>query len=248
MRVITSLLFVAWLYLSMAIMGLLFLPFLVLPRSATMFGIRVFTRVVMVGLRLICGIRTEIRGREHMPEGPVIYAGKHQCMYDIFIPFLVLRDPAIIMKKELLWYPFLGWYALKSEMIPIDRAGTTKTLKAMVVEVKKRAANYRQIVIFPEGTRRAPGAPVAYQAAGLSAIAKAVEAPIVPVATNAGLCWPGRGFMRRSGTIVYEILPPIPAGLPRKELMARLEAALEPATDALVAEGLAVQGRELPTV
>jgi 1-acyl-sn-glycerol-3-phosphate acyltransferase len=248
MRVITSLLFVAWLYLSMAIMGLLFLPFLVLPRSATMFGIRVFTRVVMVGLRLICGIRTEIRGREHMPEGPVIYAGKHQCMYDIFIPFLVLRDPAIIMKKELLWYPFLGWYALKSEMIPIDRAGTTKTLKAMVVEVKKRAANYRQIVIFPEGTRRAPGAPVAYQAAGLSAIAKAVEAPIVPVATNAGLCWPGRGFMRRPGTIVYEILPPIPAGLPRKELMARLEAALEPATDALVAEGLAVQGRELPTV
>lgn len=248
MRVITSLLFVAWLYLSMAIMGLLFLPFLVLPRSATMFGIRVFTRVVMVGLRLICGIRTEIRGREHMPEGPVIYAGKHQCMYDIFIPFLVLRDPAIIMKKELLWYPFLGWYALKSEMIPIDRAGTTKTLKAMVVEVKKRAANYRQIVIFPEGTRRAPGAPVAYQAAGLSAIAKAVEAPIVPVATNAGLCWPGRGFMRRAGTIVYEILPPIPAGLPRKELMARLEAALEPATDALVAEGLAVQGRELPTV
>jgi len=248
MRVITSLLFVAWLYLSMAIMGLVFLPFLVLPRSATMFGIRVFTRVVMVGLRLICGIRTEIRGREHMPEGPVIYAGKHQCMYDIFIPFLVLRDPAIIMKKELLWYPFLGWYALKSEMIPIDRAGTTKTLKAMVVEVKKRAANYRQIVIFPEGTRRAPGAPVAYQAAGLSAIAKAVEAPIVPVATNAGLCWPGRGFMRRPGTIVYEILPPIPAGLPRKELMARLEAALEPATDALVAEGLAVQGRELPTV
>jgi 1-acyl-sn-glycerol-3-phosphate acyltransferase len=248
MRVITSLLFVAWLYLSMAIMGLVFLPFLVLPRSATMFGIRVFTRVVTLGLRLICGIRTEIRGREHMPEGPVIYAGKHQCMYDIFIPFLVLRDPAIIMKKELLWYPFLGWYALKSEMIPIDRAGTTKTLKAMVVEVKKRAANYRQIVIFPEGTRRAPGAPVAYQAAGLSAIAKAVEAPIVPVATNAGLCWPGRGFMRRPGTIVYEILPPIPAGLPRKELMARLEAALEPATDALVAEGLAVQGRELPTV
>jgi len=248
MRVITSLLFVLWLYLSMAIMGLMFLPFLALPRSATMFGIRIFTRVVRVGLRLICGIRTEIRGREHMPEGPVIYAGKHQCMYDIFIPFLVLRDPAIIMKKELLWYPFLGWYALKGEMIPIDRAGTTKTLKAMVVEVKKRAANYRQIVIFPEGTRRAPGAPAAYQAAGLSAIAKAVEAPIVPVATNAGLCWPGRGFMRRPGTIVYEILPPIPAGLPRKELMARLEAALEPATDALVAEGLAVQGRELPPV
>ena len=247
MRVVTSLLFVIWMYLWMAVLGLLFLPALVLPRPATLLGIRVFTRVVGVGLRLICGISTEIRGREHMPEGPVIYAGKHQCMYDVFIPFLVMRDPAIIMKKELLWYPFLGWYALKAAMIPIDRAGTTKTLKAMVAAAKERADNYRQIVIFPEGTRKAPGAPPDYHAAGLSALAKAIEAPIVPVATNAGLCWPGRGLLRRKGKIVYQILPPIPAGLPRRDLMTRLQAELEAGTDALVKEGLAVQGRELPS-
>ncbi|MGB2178542.1 lysophospholipid acyltransferase family protein [Hyphomonas sp.] len=246
MRVFTSLLFVVWLYLWMAILGILFLPALILPRWATIFGIRTYTRIVRLGLRLICGISTEIRGRENMPEGPVLYAGKHQCMYDVFIPFLVMRDPAIIMKKELLWYPFLGWYALKAAMIPIDRAGTTKTLKAMVGEAKIRAENYRQIVIFPEGTRKAPGAPPEYHAAGISALAKAIEAPIVPVATNAGLCWPGRGFLRRPGKIIYQILPPIPAGLPRKEMMAKLQGELEPATDALVKEGLAVQGRELP--
>jgi 1-acyl-sn-glycerol-3-phosphate acyltransferase len=116
----------------------------------------------------------------------------------------------------------------------------------MVGEAKKRAENYRQIVIFPEGTRKAPGAPPEYHAAGISALAKAIEAPIVPVATNAGLCWPGRGFLRRPGKIVYQILPPIPGGLPRRDMMARLQGELEPATDALVKEGLAVQGRELP--
>ncbi|MEZ5946119.1 MAG: lysophospholipid acyltransferase family protein [Hyphomonas sp.] len=247
MRFVTSLLFVIWMYGWMGLLGILFLPALLLPRAAVLFGIRTFTRMVRIGLKLICGIDTEIRGLEHMPTGPVIYAGKHQCMYDVFIPFLVMKDPAIIMKRELLWYPVLGWYALKAAMIPIDRAGTTKTLKAMVAEAKKRAEAYRQIVIFPEGTRRAPGAPADYHAAGIAALAKAIEAPVVPVATNAGLCWPGRGLMRRPGRVVYEILPPLPAGLPRKDLMARLEAALEPATEALVKEGLAVQGRDLPT-
>lgn len=248
MRVFTSLLFVIWLYFWMALLGILFLPTLILPRPAIMFGIRLYTRIIGFGLQMICGISTQIRGREHMPEGPIIYAGKHQCMYDVFIPFLVTRDPAIIMKRELLWYPFLGWYALKSAMIPIDRAGNTKTLKAMTAAARERAGHYRQIVIFPEGTRKAPGAPPDYHAAGISAIAKAVDAPVVPVATNAGLCWPGRGLLRRPGRIVYEILPPIPAGLPRKELMARLQGALEPATEALVKEGLAVQGRDFPSL
>ena len=248
MRAITSLLFVLWLYLWMALLGILFLPALILPRPAIVFGIRLYTRIVGAGLRGICGATTEIRGLENMPSGTVLYAAKHQCMYDVFIPFLVMKDPAIVLKKELLWYPFLGWYAMKDAMIAIDRAGTTRTLKSMVAAAKDRADNYRQIVIFPEGTRKPPGAPAEYHAAGISALAKAIEAPIVPVATNAGLCWPGRGFLRRPGKIVYQILPPIPAGLPRKELMARLEAALEPATEALVKEGLAVQGRDMKDI
>ena len=243
MTLLRSLLFVIWMYGLMAIMGILFLPTLIMPKGVILWGISVYARSLILGLRLICGIETEIRGQQNMPRGTVLYAGKHHCMLDVFIPFIVTRAPVVIMKKELLWYPFLGWYALKAAMIPIDREGTTKTLKKMVVEAKERAADGRQIVIFPEGTRVEPGAAPAYHAAGLSALAKAIEEPIVPVATNAGLCWPGRGLKRSKGKIVYEIQPPIPAGLSRRDLMARLETELEAASNALIEEGRAVQAR-----
>ena len=243
MMMFRSILFVIWMYGLMAVLGILFLPTLILPKPVIFWGIRQYARGMIWGLKVICGIGVEIRGRQNMPRGTIIYAGKHHCMLDVFIPTLVTPQPAIILKQELLWYPFLGWYALKAAMIPIDRAGNTKTLKKMVTEAKDRAEDGRQIVIFPEGTRTAPGAEPAYFAAGISALAKGIEAPIVPVATNAGLCWPGRGLKRSKGKIVYEILPPIPAGLPRRQLMARLQSELESATDALVAEGRTVQGR-----
>ncbi len=246
MRAVRSVLFVIWMYGLMALVGTLSLPALLLPRGAILFGIDCYTKGVRFGLRWICNIRTEIRGRENMPAGPVIYAGKHHCMFDIFIPFLLTDDPAIIMKRELLWYPFLGWVAIKAGMIWIDRAGTTRTLKDMVARAKVRAGQGRQIVIFPEGTRTVPGTEPVYHAAGLSALYKALDLPVVPVATNAGLCWPGRGLIRRPGLIVYEVLPALPAGLPRRELMARLETELEAATAALVREGLDVQGRDRP--
>jgi 1-acyl-sn-glycerol-3-phosphate acyltransferase len=243
MMMLRSILFVIWMYGLMAVMGIVCLPALLLPKSVTFWAISLYARGLIWGLRVICGIEVEIRGRQNMPRGTVLYAGKHNCMLDVFIPFLVMPAPAIILKQELLWYPFLGWYALKTAMIPIDRAGNTKTLKKMVAEAKTRAEDGRQIVIFPEGTRTEPGAPPAYHAAGISGLAKAIEAPIVPVATNAGLCWPGRGLKRTRGKIIYDILPPIPAGLPRRELMTRLQSDLETASDALVAEGRSVQGR-----
>ena len=243
MMMFRSILFVIWMYGLMAVLGLLALPALLLPKSVTFWAISLYARGLIWGLKVICGIRVEIRGRQNMPRGTVLYAGKHNCMLDVFIPFLVMPAPAIILKQELLWYPFLGWYALKAAMIPIDRAGNTRTLKKMVAAARERADDGRQIVIFPEGTRTVPGAEPAYHAAGISALAKGIEAPILPVATNAGLCWPGRGVKRSKGTIIYEILPPIPAGLPRKELMSRLQSELETASDALVAEGRTVQGR-----
>lgn len=241
MQTMRSFLFVIWLYGWMAICGILYLPVMLMPRVTAHRAIGLYANIVRVGLKLICGIDTEIRGREHMPEGAIIYAGKHHCMLDVFIPFLVCRDPAIILKRELLWTPFLGWYALSTRMIPIDRAGTSKTLKAMVDAARDRAAQGRQIVIFPEGTRRAVDAPPEYQAAGISAFNKALNLPVVPVATNAGLCWKPKGLKRTPGRIVYEILPPIEAGLDRRTLMARLEADLETASARLIEEGRAVQ-------
>ena len=241
MTTLRSLLFVIWMYGLMAIMGLIWLPSLLMPKGVTIWGIRLYARMLVLGLFLICGIRVEIRGDGNMPDGSVLYAGKHHCMLDVFIPFLVTRAPVIIMKRELLWYPFLGWYALKAAMIPIDRAGTMRTLKKMVAIAKQRADAGRQIIIFPEGTRVEPGAPPAYQAAGLSALAKAIPVPIVPVATNAGLCWPGRGLKRTPGKIIYEILPLIPSGLDRRSLMARLEGELEAGSNRLIEEGRAIQ-------
>lgn len=241
MQTARSYLFLVWLYGWMAICGILYLPTVLMPRIATIRAVAFYGHIIRFGLWLICGIRTEIRGRENMPAGPAIYAGKHHCMLDVFIPFITVRDPAIILKRELLWAPFIGWYALKMDMIPIDRAGSSKTLKAMVEAAKHAAAKGRTLVIFPEGTRRAPGAEPAYQAAGISAFNKALNVPVVPVATNAGLCWPAKGTMRKPGLIVYEILPPIEAGLDRRALMARLEADLETASNRLIEEGRAVQ-------
>ncbi|KCZ97182.1 putative 1-acyl-sn-glycerol-3-phosphate acyltransferase [Hyphomonas polymorpha PS728] len=245
MMALRSYLFVAWLYGWMAICGILYLPAILLPRIVTQRAIRLYAQIIRVGLKLICNIDTEIRGREHIPQGPFIYAGKHHCMLDIFIPFIVTSDPAIVLKRELLFYPFLGWYALKTKMIPIDRAGTSKTLKAIVAAARERVEKRRAVVIFPEGTRTAPYSEPAYQPAGISALNKALDLPIVPVATNAGLCWPARGTRRKPGKIIYEILPPIAAGLDRKALMPRLEGDLETASNRLLEEGAAVQKEKL---
>jgi 1-acyl-sn-glycerol-3-phosphate acyltransferase len=244
MATLRSLLFIVWMYGLMGLMGFVWLPSLFMPKGAILFGIRCYTRLVRWGLRVICRIRTEIRGAQNMPEGPVIYAAKHQCMWDVFIPFLLMSAPAIIMKRELLWYPVLGWYALKAAMIPIDRAGTTKTLRKMVAEAKTRTGAGRQVVIFPEGTRSAPDADTTYYAAGISALYKALQVPVVPVATNAGLFWPAHGLIRRPGTAVYHILPPIAPGLDRKALMAAVTSAIEPASAALLSEARA--GKTLP--
>lgn len=243
MNALRSILFLVWMYGLMLVMGVIWLPALLLPKAVTLFGIRLFTRLTRFGLRWICGVRTQIRGADKLPQAPFIYAAKHQCMWDVFIPFLITPAPAIIMKRELLWYPVLGWYALKAGMIPIDRSGAAQTLKAMTRQAEARAAQGRVIVIFPEGTRHRPGAETTYFAAGTGALYKRLGLPVVPVATNSGLTWPARGLVRRPGLAVFEILPPLPAGLDRRALMRQLEAAIEPASAQLLKEGLAVQGR-----
>ncbi|MEM1105139.1 MAG: lysophospholipid acyltransferase family protein [Pseudomonadota bacterium] len=243
MNTFRSVVFLIYMYGLILVMGTIWLPSLVLPRRAIMAGLRWYSHLVRWGLRVICGVRTEFRGLEHLPKGAFIYAAKHQCMWDVFIPFLILRDPVITMKRELLWYPFFGWYALKSQMIAIDRGGAARTIRKMLSAADKRAADQRQFVIFPEGTRHPPGVTAGYFAAGTSAFYKRLGLPCVPVATNSGLCWPARGITRTPGTIVFEILPAIGTGLDRKELMKRLEGAIEPASARLLDEGLGLQGR-----
>ncbi|MEM7766017.1 MAG: lysophospholipid acyltransferase family protein [Pseudomonadota bacterium] len=243
MNALRSLVFLGWMYGLLVLMGIIWLPSLLLPRGVLLFGIRVWTRLVRWGLEVICGIRTEIRGSGNLPAGPVVYAAKHQCMWDVFIPFLILKDPVITMKRELLWYPFVGWYALRLQMIAIDRGGLSRTIKSMLAQASERAKENRQFVIYPEGTRHPPGAKTTYFSAGIGAFYKHLELQVVPVATNSGLCWPAKGIVRHPGTIVFDILPPIEPGLDRKTLMRRLESSIEPASAALLEEGLGRQGR-----
>ncbi|MEM5515764.1 lysophospholipid acyltransferase family protein [Henriciella sp. AS95] len=243
MNTLRSIIFVIWLYGGMAVVGIGALPTLLLPRRFAVGAVKFYAHYLRVGLRLICGVRVELRGREHIPEGPLLIAGKHQAMLDVFIPFILFRDPSLIMKRELLWYPALGWYALKAKMIPIDRSGSTKTLKKMLVDAKARAAEGRQVLIYPEGTRQPAGAAPDYKAAGVTALYNALNLPVLPLATNSGLCWKPRGITRRPGLVVYEALPPLPAGMNRKQMLPQLQEALETASDRLLEEGLAVQGR-----
>lgn len=243
MNTLRSLVFVIWLYGGMAVIGIGGLPSLLFGHRATMAVIRFYSAFVRLGLRLICGVRLELRGREHIPPGAVLVAGKHQAMLDVFMPFLLFPDPSIVMKRELLWYPALGWYALRAKMIPIDRAGTSKTLKQMLRDAKARIADGRPVVIYPEGTRQKAGAPAEYKGAGVTALYNALDVQVLPIATNSGLCWKPRGITRRPGLVVYEVLPPLPAGMNRKEMLPRLEAELEAASALLLDEGLAAQGR-----
>jgi len=228
-----SLLFVAWLYLSMAIFAVGLSPALILPHRYAMMVIRSWARFVLFGLRWIAGVRVEFRGLEHRPVGPALVACKHQGMLDVIVPFAVLDDPCIVMKKELMPIPFFGWFAWKTKMISIDRSGHSKTLKDMVRQARDRASEGRQIFIFPEGTRAEPGAPPDYKP-GVMALYRELGGPCWPMATNAGRHWPPHGFRRYPGTVVYEFLPPIPAELKRGPFMAELESRIETASARLL--------------
>ena len=232
MITIRSLLFVAWLYQSMVIFAVGMSPALILPHRYAMGVIKMWARFVIFGLRIV-GVRVEFRGLEHRPLGPALVACKHQCMLDIIIPFALLEDPAIIMKKELTVLPFFGWFAWKTKMISIDRSAHSKALKDMVKQARARAAEGRQIFIFPEGTRAAPGAEPDYKP-GVMAMYRDLGGPCWPIATNAGVHWPAHGFRRYPGVVVYEFLEPIPAGLKREPFMALLESRIETASNALL--------------
>lgn len=233
MTTVRSVLFTLWLYLSMPLFAVLLSPALLMPHKAAMGVIKLWARFVLFGLRWIAGVKVEVRGLEHRPNGPALIAAKHQGMLDVIAPFAFLDDACFVMKKELIPLPFFGWFAWKTKMIAVDRAAHAKALKAMVRQTRARLAEGRQILIFPEGTRTTPGEPADYKP-GVAAIYRDVDAPCWPVATNSGVHWPAHGFKRYPGTVVFEFLPPIPAGLKRVEFMKQLESRIEDASIALL--------------
>ena len=235
MRLIGSVLFVIWMYVLMAVMGILCAPVLLGPRSWSKACFRLYLDLVFGALKRLCGVTYEVRGRAHIPHGGALVASKHQSMFETLAFWRILDDPAIILKKELSYLPFFGWYAMKLKNIAIDRAGASKTIRAMLKTARQRAEEGRQVVIFPQGTRVKPGETESYKP-GVAGLYAAMKAPCAPVALNSGLYWPGKGVLRSPGRIVVEFLPAIEPGLSREAFMSRLETAIETASDALLAE------------
>ena len=245
MLLLRSLLFNVAFYANLLAWMIVVLPTMLLPRKVLLRVTQAWGASSVWLLRTIAGTRVEIRGRERIPDGGLLVAAKHQSFLETFTLLQLFDDPAFILKRELLFIPLFGWLAWKTGMVPIDRSKGSQALVIMNRRAREEARRGRQILIFPEGTRRAPGAPPAYKF-GVAHLYEMLQAPCLPVALNSGLYWPRRQFVRRPGTIVIEILEPIPAGLSREDFFRELQARIEGASNRLVAEGRAELGAALP--
>ncbi len=236
MIVVRSILFNLTFYAAMVVLLLLAIPLFLLPGRCVVWYATMWGRLNVWLLRVICGTRVEWRGRDKIPPGPLLVAPKHQSAWETFALLSLFPHPTYIMKRELMWIPLFGWLTWKGGMIPVDRRAGREALSAMTRLARAALAAGKQIIIFPEGTRRPPGAEPKYKF-GIAHLYAEGMAPCLPIALNSGLYWPRRRFMRYPGTIVVEILDPIPPGLDRHAFFARLQGALEPACEALLAAG-----------
>jgi 1-acyl-sn-glycerol-3-phosphate acyltransferase len=221
-------------YLNLAFFLLVFSWLIICPRSWAMWGLKTWATTSIRLLRAICGTRLEVRGLDNIPPGAVLIAAKHQSVFETFAVIPLLADPAMVLKRELMLIPLYGWFAHKFRMIPVDRGAGTTALKRLIGRAKEAVRDGRQVVIFPEGTRRTPGAPPDYKP-GAVALYLNLGVPCVPLALNSGLFWPRRKFMRYPGTIIMEFLPAIPPGEPRAVFSQQLQGALEAKTAELLA-------------
>jgi len=212
------------------------LPTFFMPYRAIIAVAKSWGRVNLVLLRTVAKIDCEIRGRDKIPKGPIIVAAKHQSAWETFALLPLLDSPVFILKRELQWIPIFGWLTIKGRMVPVDRGGGSQALTDMIERARAELADNRQLIIFPEGTRRPAGAEPRYKV-GVAHLYAAGGVPCVPVALNSGLFWPRRSLRRFPGTVVAEVLDPIPPGLGRDEFFERLQKVIESATARLVAEG-----------
>ena len=236
MLIIRSSLFNILFYVNLLFLLIAALPTLIMPRAGILAIAKLWARINLWLLRAICNITVEFRGLEKIPTGPLIVACKHQSLWETFALLLLLSDPAYIMKRELMWIPFFGWCTRKAGMIAIDRGKGAQALADMSLAAANALACNRQIVIFPEGTRRPPGAPPSYKYGVVHLYAESAVA-CLPIALNSGLFWPRRSMRRYPGTIIVEFLDPIAPGLDKEAFSQALQQVIESATARLVAEG-----------
>lgn len=230
---IRSLVFIGQMYLAMAVVALIFLPWAIFSRRGALMACHAYCRWVRWTAAWMVGLRSEVRGSP--PEDEVLVAAKHQSFLDIIIIFSALPAGRFIMKKELIWAPLLGQYALRIGCIPVDRGKRGAAIRKMIADVAAGRSMPGQLIIFPQGTRIAPGVKAPFKI-GTGALYQELGQDCVPVACNVGVFWPKRGILRKPGLAVVEFMPRIPAGLPVAGFMQQLETAVEAGSDALMAE------------
>ena len=234
---VRTVLFNVALYVNFLAQAILFSPVLLMPERCFWPIGRFWVRSTLWLHRTITGIDDEIRGKENIPTGGFLVASKHQSAWETLRLTELFPRPSFILKRQLLWVPLFGWYLMKAHMIPVDRGRGAAAIEAMTAHARRAIREGRQIIIFPEGTRRPPLAPPAYRH-GIMRLYRDLGVPCLPVALNSGLFWPRRSFAHRKGTIVGECIEPIPPGRDPESFAAELQQVLEAATNRLIAEAL----------
>jgi len=233
--VIRSIVFNILFYITLVIWLIVALPTFFMPYRAIVWVAKAWGRSNLFLLRVVCGLDADFRGLEKIPAGPLIIAAKHQSAWETFALLWMFDNPTYIMKRELQWIPLFGWLAMKGRMIPVDRGAGSSGLIAMAERARKELADNRQIIIFPEGTRRPAGGEPRYKY-GIVRLYAEGGVPVLPIALNSGLFWRRRSILRPPGTIVVQVLDPIPPGLDDEAFMARLQNDIETATSRLIEE------------
>ena len=233
LRWVLSLLFIIQMYLAMIVLAFAYGPYAILSRNGAWAGIYAYCNWVRLTARWMIGLHSEIRGE--VPSGEVMIASKHQSFFDILLICSVVRRPKFIMKKELKWAPLLGFYAWRIGCIPVDRGKKGRAIAAVKQAVAEGIKIPGQLIIYPQGTRVAPGAVLPYKV-GSGLLYQQINQPCIPAATNVGVFWPRHGIYRKPGLAVVEFLPAIAPGKGVGDFMAELERVVETASDRLMAE------------
>ncbi len=225
LRSLLFLIFATLTVIPFAVMSVLILP---LPLHWRYFLVIKWTALVVWGARFFCGIRWEMKGTANLPDGPCVLLSKHQSAWEtMFIPSHMPREVCFVYKRELHWVPFFGWGIASLKMIHIDRGHGRGAFESVVAQGTQRLAEGRWIIMFPEGTRVPVGERRPYKQGG-TRLAARIGVPVVPIAHNAGHCWPRNSFIKKPGLVTVSIGPPISSdGKSSEALMSEVERWIE---------------------
>lgn len=232
-QMIRSVIFNASMYVAMLVIGLIYFPYALLTRDGAMKACHLYCRWVRWSASWMIGLKTEVRGE--IPTGEVMIAAKHQSFLDVILIYGAVPRGKFIMKRILMYAPIIGQYGLRIGCVPVDRGKRGQAIKKMIADVEAGTAQGGQLIIYPQGTRIAPGVDAPYKV-GTAALYSELGQACVPVACNVGVFWPKRGFYRKPGTAVVEFLEPIQPGLETAAFLEKLKSEIEPRSDALAAE------------